>query len=189
MIWVIPAVKNLLIIFLVSVLTFPFWGTYSFFHFERNKIRKEVDKKIEAGIDKTQLLVLAFTLEETRTLLTWKHSREFVYQGQMYDIVEQTSAEDSVFYTCYLDDKETRLGLNKEKLIAKALGQDPTRKSQSDKLTNFLKTVFSQDVFAWNPFPPQASDIHFSFFVFHFSFFTQAPPSPPPEGENYLLHL
>jgi hypothetical protein len=99
----------------------------------------------------------------------------------MYDIVDQSQEGDSLFYTCYKDDKETRLNVEKKRVIAKALGQDPTRKSQTEKLTNFFKTVFSQDAFAWNPNPPQPSTIHFSLFTFHYSLFTQSPPSPPPK--------
>jgi hypothetical protein len=175
------SLKYFLIIFLISVLTFPFWGSYSYFALERKKIRTEVDRALSAGMDKTKLVNLRFSVEDSKTLLTWKHSREFVYQGQMYDIVEQRQEGDFILFTCYNDNKETRLEKNKEKIIAEAIGQDPTRKSQSENLTNFLNTVFSQDSNSFLSYSPQVSTIHFSLFTLHYSLFTQAPLSPPPK--------
>lgn len=173
--------KYFIIIFLISVLTFPFWGSYSYFHLEKKKIKTEVDRKLSAGIDKTKLVHFRFSADDSKTKLTWKHSREFVYQGQMYDIVEQRQDGDFILYTCYKDNKETRLEKNKEKIIADAIGQDPIRKNQSEKLTNFLKTVFSQDSFTWFPLSPESSSVKISIFKFLFSNFSPAPHSPPPK--------
>lgn len=142
----------------------------------------EVEQKLAAGIDKSKLVRFGFTKKESETKLNWKHSREFEYEGQMYDIVEQSHEGDSLFYTCYKDHKETRLNNHKERIIAKALGQDPTRKSQSEKLINFIKTVFSRDSFAWFPFSPESSTIQFSTFNLQFSTFSPTPLSPPPKG-------
>ncbi len=173
--------KKFIVIFLLSALTFPFWGSYTFFQVEKTKIRKEVERKLAAGIDKTKLLVFRFTREETETLLTWKHSREFIYKGHMYDVVEQREEGGLLIYTCYKDDKETRLGQNKEILFAKAIGQDPVRKSQSEKLSNFLKTVFSQDLYSLLSYSPEVSVIHFSLFPLPSSLFSPSPLSPPPK--------
>ena len=173
--------KNIIIIFLLAVLTFPFWGSYSYFQLEKKKIRTEVDRKLSAGVDKTKLVQFRFSVSDSKTKLTWKHSREFVYQGQMYDIVEQKQDGEYILFTCYRDNKETRLEKNKEKIIAEAIGQDPARKNQSEKLTDFFKTVFSQDLFTWNPNFLQPTVFHFSLFTIHYSLFTRAPLAPPPK--------
>jgi hypothetical protein len=136
---------------------------------------------IRAGLPGKDIVLLKFTREESATRLTWKHSREFEYNGQMYDIVDQSLSGDSIFYTCYKDQKETRLNDKKERLIAKALGQDPVQKNQAERIKNLFNTVFSRDVFAWQPYLPQPSIFNFSFLIFNFSLFTQAPPSPPPK--------
>ena len=172
--------KSILILLLVCLMT-PFTGSYLFLHYKKNKIRKEVTAMINSGVKEKDLIVLKFTKDESETKLNWKHSREFELAGQMYDIVNQSQEGDSVFYTCYKDCKETRLNSEKEKLIAKALGQDPLQNKQSERMKNFFKTVFSQDVFAWKPHFIQPSTFHYSLLVFHYSLFTQAPPSPPPK--------
>jgi hypothetical protein len=173
--------KKLIIIFLLSALTFPFWGTYSYFQFEKSKIREEVDNKMVAGFDKSKLVLMKFTRAKAETDLNWKDTREFEYKGQMYDIVQQTLHGDTIFYTCYRDHKELWLNIEKERQLAKAMGQDPSRKSQSEKLADFLKTVFSRDSFAWFPLSPESSSIKISIFKFQISNFSPTPPSPPPK--------
>jgi hypothetical protein len=173
--------KKLPVILLLLILTAPFLGTYIFIQYKKNNIRKEVTGLIIEGLAEKNLVLLKFTREESETGLTWKHSREFEYNGQMYDIVDQSQSGDSVFYTCYKDHKETRLNAKKEKLIARAIGQDPVQKNQTERLKNLFNTVYSRDAFAWKPDPPQPTNIHYSLFTIHYSLFTQSPPSPPPK--------
>jgi hypothetical protein len=173
--------RSIVVIFLISVLTFPFWGTYTYFQVQQRKIRNEVTRKAEAGFEKTRLVLIKFTREKAENDLKWNDAREFEYKGQMYDIVQQTLHSDTIYYTCYKDHKETKLKESKDRMIAKAVGQDPSRKNQSEKLTDFFKTVFSQDFFTWNPHFLLTSVIHFSLFTIHYSLFTPAPLSPPPK--------
>jgi hypothetical protein len=174
--------KTSVVIFLLACLLLPFSGSYLFFHFKKGRIKNEIIVKIEAGLQEKDLIILGFTKEEIETRLDWKHSREFEFNGRMYDIVRQSQAGDSVFYTCYQDHKETRLNAEKEKLIARALGQDPFQKKQTERIKNFFNTVFSQDAFSWKPCLIQPSTFHYSLLVFHYSLFAQAPPYPPPKN-------
>jgi len=82
---------------LIVCLLMPLAGSYLFLHFKKNKIRKEVTALINSGIKEKDLLVLKFTKEESETKLNWKHSREFIYNGRMYDIVNQSQQGDSLF--------------------------------------------------------------------------------------------
>jgi hypothetical protein len=141
----------------------------------------DVERELTAGIDRSRLVQLKFTTDQAGKALNWNDGREFEYRGHMYDVVQTTFHGDSVFYICYQDHKETRLNQEKERLIAKATGQDPSRKSQTEKLTNFLNDVFSHDIFSWNSFFLQPKMIHYSLFTVHYSLFTRAPLSPPPK--------
>ena len=173
--------KKLSVILLLFSLTAPFTGTYLFLHYNQNKIRTEVAAIILAGPDKKDLIELKFTFSETETILTWKHSREFVYNGQMYDIVDQRQEGDSIFYTCYKDDKETRLNVEKERTIAKALRQDPLQKNQKERIKSFFKTVFQHEIDAWKPNLTQPCIIHYALNIKHYSLFSESPLSPPPK--------
>ncbi len=66
----------------------PISGVFAWIHFEKAIVRGEVRRHIISGADKNGLVVLEFSKMETESLLRWEHSREFEYNGQMYDIVE-----------------------------------------------------------------------------------------------------
>jgi len=172
--------KSIAILLLIS-LTVPFSGTYFYLQHKKHQIRKEIAGKILKGLHEKEIILLKFTETETESRLNWKHSREFEYNGQMYDIVGKKEEGGLIYYYCYKDHKETRLNRQKEKLISKALGHDPTRKSQSDKLTNFLKIIYSHEAFSWFSSSPQIPVFRFSLIVFHFSSITLTPLSPPPK--------
>ena len=159
----------------------PFIGSFLLYNYEKKKIRKEVNNIILKEPDAKGLVVLFFTAEEILTKLNWKHAREFEYNGQMYDIVDQKTEGDFIAFTCYKDHKETRLNREKEKLIAKALGQDPVQKKQTERLKNFLKSVFQHEISAWKPFLSQSFNINYALNIKHYSLFLESPPSPPPK--------
>jgi hypothetical protein len=41
--------------------------------------------------------------------VSWVHEREFIYGGEMYDVVRKMSKGDSVFIACVHDHRETKL--------------------------------------------------------------------------------
>jgi hypothetical protein len=159
----------------------PFLGTHIFFRYNKNKIRKEIAGKIHSGPDKKDLVLLKFAEEEAETKLNWKHADEFEFKGQMYDIVEKDQEGDTTWYYCFKDDTETRLNREKDSLLASAIGRDPRQKSQTDRLTDFLKTVYQQDVFSWTPHAASTTVFHFSFLIFNYSSLSFPPLSPPPK--------
>ena len=173
--------KRLFSILLISVILLPFSGTYLFFHFKEIQIKKEVNVFIQNKIEEKDIITLRFSDKEIKTRLVWKHSREFIFEGNMYDIVDQGVDGNITWYRCYRDHKETRLIKKKEKLVARAIGNDPAQKKQSERVKQIFKTSFQIKPFAWNINLPQPSIILFSIFHFPFSIFPPSPPVPPPE--------
>jgi hypothetical protein len=171
-------------ILLFVVLTIPFWGSYLFFQFTKNKIKQEVDCLLKSNSENIVLIELAFSLEQAQNELIWEHSREFEFNGQMYDIVSQRRLGDSVYYTCYPDHKETRLNTEKDKLISRAMDNDPFQKQQKQRIINFFKTVFQKNEFTWSPVIEAPSIIHYSLFTIHHSLYLPSPPSPPPKSSS-----
>ncbi len=141
----------------------------------------EVKGKLMGKIDKAEMVLLKFTKEESETKLNWKHADEFEYRGQMYDIVEKRQEGDTIWYSCFNDIKETRLNNDMARLVNRTLGHDPYQKSQTDKITDFFKTVYKQDAFIWKPYASLYSVFHFSFLIFNYSSLSFSPPSPPPK--------
>jgi hypothetical protein len=173
--------KKLISFFLLLSLIAPFAGTFTWLHYKKHLVKKEVKWKMIEGIDKEELVLLKFTQEETKTLLNWKHSREFEFQGEMYDIVETVFTGDSVFYYCWWDHEETHLNKQLNSLLAKAAGQQDQNKDRVKKLYQFFKTLYLEPI---NSDPAQ----RFAVFPEHLFFYNEcfdsiiiAPPAPPPK--------
>lgn len=133
--------KQVFNIALCLCLLVPFLGTYSWLHVEKRQVKKEIKRQIIAGIDKDALVLLKFTARETETALRWHHSKEFEYQGEMYDIVDSEISGDSIFYWCWWDKAETALNKQLAQLVAQSTQQDPENTQQKQRLADFLKTL------------------------------------------------
>src|SRR5690606_39601506 len=91
-----PLKKRLIAISLLFVLFAPVMTIYLYLQFEKSAVRREIKWKMIAGMDEEELVLLKFTKEETQTKLRWEHSKEFEYDGQMYDIVSKEVKGDSI---------------------------------------------------------------------------------------------
>lgn len=166
---------------LLLALTFPFWGSYFYFCFEKNQIKNEVARFIESGAINSDLINLTFSQSDASTLLKWEHPREFRFEGQMYDVVNMTFTGDSVTYLCYRDHKETRLGIERRKLIARALGHDPFHKQQNERIKNFFSISYLQHILKWKSPILSPAIIHFALNIKSYALIFIVPPTPPPE--------
>lgn len=168
-------------IFLLFCLVFPFAGTYTWLEAKKHKTRKEVQKMMKKGMDKEELLLLKFSIEEAESLLNWRHSKEFEFGGEMYDIVEKQIVGDSVYYQVWHDCKETRLHKKTKKLITGWVGQDSQKKEQSQKLAQWIGVLYCHTL-AWQlpSFCVVNDPALFAYNALCFSI-SSPPSSPPPE--------
>lgn len=137
-----------------------------------------------AGMDHEELVLLKFTKEEIKTKLRWKHSKEFEYNGQMYDIVSKEIKGDSIFYRCWWDHEETQLNKNLKKLVASAFNQDEDNQETQKELYSYLWSFFSPPVFDWQAAPSHISEVVYKDSI-HPNIFNAiriSPPTPPPKA-------
>ncbi|MDP2238443.1 MAG: hypothetical protein Q8J88_18595 [Bacteroidales bacterium] len=83
-----------------------------FLHLRKEAVRNEVKQKYLEGFVGDDLIFLEIPLQlenEKNNLFKRIHSKEFVYLGQMYDIVEQERVGNVTWYLVYPDKKETSL--------------------------------------------------------------------------------
>jgi hypothetical protein len=130
-------------IYLILSLVLPILVTSVALHQQRRIVRKQVKRKIEAGIAKEELVVLTFTYEEIAAEVKWKHHKEFSYKNQMYDIVHRESNGNQVTYYCWWDHEENMLNKKLDQMLRLAIGQDPVSKNHQSKLSYFFKSLFS----------------------------------------------
>ena len=94
------------------------------------------------SISKELLVKLIFTKDEINTKLKWEHSKEFMYNGKMYDIVESIEKDNIIIYYCWLDKEETILNNKLDNLLYYALGNDMQNETNQKKLKKFAQSVF-----------------------------------------------
>ena len=113
-------------ILMILILALPSAGAYVLLSVKKQLIRQEVMALLDAGIDRDKMQLLRFSHAETHSLLTWKHDREFGYQGVIYDIVEMEFTPDSVFLWCRPDYDESEICAGLERILQLPFQQDRT---------------------------------------------------------------
>jgi hypothetical protein len=175
-------VKKLCVqITLIIVLLAPVLVTYSVLQYHKHQVKRSVKRQIIQGIDRVQLVALKFHKDEITTQLSWKHSKEFEFRGEMYDIVDTEFRGDSIVYYCWWDHEETQLNKKLDKLAAQVWNSEPLQQKHNHHLSNFLKSLYFDHSVSSECVcgVEQKGEIGFeSHFFFHLAF---APPSPPPQ--------
>lgn len=166
-------------ILLIFCLVAPIVATFTFLHYQKRQVKREVKWKMIAGIDKNELVLLKFTDEETQTELRWEHSKEFEYKGQMYDIVEKSIQGDTIYYWCWWDHEETKLNKQLDGLLAKVLGNNPQRQEKKSQLADFFKKLFHEKQETQTAIITTQTIKHF-YYSEDFASLFHAPPVPPP---------
>ncbi len=178
-----PLKERIVAISLLFVLFAPVITIYTYLQYEKSAIRREIKWKMIAGMNQEELVLLKFTKEEINTKLRWEHSKEFEYNGQMYDIVSKEVIGDYIFYRVWWDHEETKLNKNLKKLVAVAFSQDEERNKAQMSLYVYLESFFFNDIFDWKAKPSQKLWVVYQNTLHPeiFNSFLLSPPKPPPK--------
>lgn len=158
----------------------PLMATFTYLHYQKSLVRKEVLFRMIASMGKDELVFLKITEKESQTELRWEHPKEFEYKGQMYDIVEKKIIGDTVYYWCWWDHEETKLNKQLDKLVAYALKNDPNRRENQKRLVHFFKSLYWEQFPDWHAFPSQSEQM-ITTYGFYYLTISYPPPVPPPE--------
>lgn len=96
-------------ILLSVVVFFLTTGYFGVFVIARYHVRFEIMKEIKKGVPDHKLERIIFTDEESKIIQWKKKGREFVLNGQMYDVVRSEKTDSGICYHCIHDVKETSL--------------------------------------------------------------------------------
>jgi len=174
--------NGLIVFLLLACLSIdPAAGTFTWLHYRKTAVKKEVQKHIVEGIDRGQLVRLEFSREETQTELRWEHAGEFEYEGRMYDIVETKTVGDTVYYWCWYDHEETMLNRQLRAEADRTVGRKTGIAEEAAPPVSQLKSRYV------TLFPAHLSlsiseSVHKPLCLFY-CFHTQIiihPPTPPP---------
>lgn len=164
------------------MLVAPFAATYSWLQMQKKSVKSQVKKQIIAGIEEEELVHLAFTIDESKSILDWEHENEFEFQGLMYDIVKSEIRGDSIFYICWLDKVESRLNNKLNEILARNLGDNPQNRNKQKQLIDFYKILIYEELadINFNLFQAFNSNYHEHFLIYKSIKFS--PPNPPPQS-------
>ena len=144
--------------------------------------RFNIQTKIEGDELKEELMILSFKKSDMDNGIidfTWKHSKEFRYNGNMYDVVEKSETKDSICIYCYKDIKEKKYEENFNKHYENENGNE--KQIPYGKLISKIKLgdLFAAGIFNLTQkiskhfFPPISE---------HKIYFAEIDiPSPPPK--------
>ena len=167
-------------IFLLISLTVPVVATFSYLHFQKKQIKRAIKHRIIDGLSEEKLVHLSFTKEEASKKLKWEHSKEFEYNGEMYDVVKKRQIGNKIHYWCWWDNEETILNKQLHNVLAFVMGDNPQKRDKQSHLLTFFKSLYCQDISNWTCLNEQSDILHYPYLNKKFSlFFT--PPTPPPE--------
>ncbi len=130
---------------LLFFLLAPFTTAFILLKKQQKQIRREVKWKMIAGLDKSELVHFEFSKVEVEQKLNWKHSKEFEYRGEFYDVVEMTETEDSAEYWCWWDHEETQLNQKLNRLFANKLAHHTNHRQKQGCIYFVFKTLFFEE--------------------------------------------
>lgn len=139
---IFAAMRRVIPLLFILLLSAPFLGMFSWLKLEKHAVRKSIKHKIIDGIDHDLLVHKSFAKEDTAILLNWEHTKEFSFQGEMYDIVSRVYTDDSVSYTLWWDNEETQLNRKLEHLTNNLLEESPEKNNKSNHFGFVVKHFF-----------------------------------------------
>ncbi|WP_144603332.1 hypothetical protein [Algoriphagus algorifonticola] len=152
-------------ILLLFVLSGPLSISLLWLNFQKTQLQNSFESRFEESEEKSNLLTLSFTREESQTLLEWEHEREFEYQGEMYDVLEIKEDGDQIHYLVWRDQEETKI----KKQLSELWEEEGTEKEQQLAVFTLFFQAFPSLI--PNPFS-QEIDTSYS------SIFSLAIPTP-----------
>lgn len=168
---------------IVFVMVFASSGYYASFKWRQYHIRKEVKHLIKVGApDSLHYDFYLDEIEQDPSQITWIHSMEFRYKGQMYDIITRTQKGERTLLHCIHDVKESGLFAELDRMVNIQLTGDPKQHNGKQLWHKFYHSLY----WASKPQPSIAHadqpSKHQSHYLEAYFFQKHAPPTPPPKA-------
>ena len=136
--------NKLISILLLTGLILPGFFSLVSFNYNKYQIKKQVIKEIIKGFDKSELSLISVSKLQKNTKLQWIHSKEFRYNGEMYDIVNLIETPDSIHYYCWWDKEETELNNKISNVLNQIFSDNPQSKKMLSKAFSFLGVFYEK---------------------------------------------
>jgi hypothetical protein len=166
--------RKLVSILVLIVFSLDIGGYFLWFNILQIQIQKNVSYEIENELKDRDLIHIVFS-DSNQASFSWiKPDKEFLYKGEMYDVVKMRSVGQSVHYYCINDKREKQLIAN--------FNKSHNSKKDADKrlLRSFYFDFLFQQVALINCI--NYSEFHFPVFIIQYSSDNPETHSPPPKS-------
>src|SRR5690606_5063648 len=128
------------ILFLLIML-FNLAGISIIFTFQKARIRREMKSHIKKGVPRDNLHVITFSHSRARNIHWTRKNKEFILQGEMYDVVSSTRDSNYVHYYCLNDQEEKELFLQLDYLVQKKMKEDRRSGKNAGKILRAMSNL------------------------------------------------
>lgn len=180
--------RRVISISLLLSLVIPITAIITHFQIEQRNIRKAVKHRMLEGIDHHELERLAFHVGDVDDL-EWKHSLEFEYRAQFYDIVSTEYKRDSIIYFCWWDNDETALHKKLDALMASLMQRDPVQQQKQTRIADFFRSLYCTQLIALAAKPVTHQTLSYPDKTLHLYLPDDSPPVPPPESSSHIMRM
>ncbi len=148
--------KRVAAISIVLLFAFQSVGVFLLFHLRQQEIRSEIKSRVKQGVPEEELVVLTIPnalLKSSGDRFRWIHEREFIYHGQLYDIVKRVPGNESTTFHCISDEEETRLFKNLDHMVNREMGRDKTRSGKTQVVLHLFVPAQAGDMRMFSSYP------------------------------------
>lgn len=172
--------KRIVACILLIVFAINLGGIYYIFKAKEYAIKKEIKTKIKQGVPKEELFTFIMN-EHNEHEFEWEHSKEFEYNGMMYDVVYRTTLEDgSIKLECVSDVQESTLFKQLDQYLACSVINKNHGKHPMVEFHTFLQHLSCQQYFqSWIAPAQVKKNITLPYIRIYQSPFLEIPTNPP----------
>lgn len=173
-------IKNYLAILIISLLLFNSSGYILLYVSSLHFVKKYIINALDNNEYDKEIFLLTISkkdIADGKVSFKWIHSREFRYNGNMYDIKKNLSDEDSLRFYCYFDEKENLLEQLFHK-FAKSESDKSKQKQININLLSFIGLFFNSETTTSYRFMGTKIMSPTIYFQEQFNF---EVPTPPPQ--------
>lgn len=137
--------KQTISILLLFVFSFNIVGVVTVFKLQQFQIRRGIKRQIKRGLSEDDLHVITIHPKNSADL-DWQEENEFIYKGDMFDIVKKEIRSDSsIVYYCINDKQEKSLFANLDEQVKKQTDRNSPTNQLAKKFFKFLSSIPLQE--------------------------------------------
>ncbi len=121
-------------ILLLILILYQLVGYYSIHQFQVYRVKKEVKKLVKNNIPQEQLTTIAISISEIDRIKWVKKDKEFIFEGEMYDVVKAIKAGNTITFYCIADFKETALFAKLDDYVNDFIASNPNKRKQNSHI-------------------------------------------------------